>query len=430
MCDSNPTRYCSSKAKSLLIEAKENYLASMASNDNCDSHDEYAKFIEAQRNYDETPSGQQVLIRKIRNISGSEKVELEERQKEGIKRRQDKRIQSVINSGKICPKCKTHKKFTEFSTHATSPDGFQNACRACRAITSKIYHDRTPEQTEARLKTTRGRRKLVADFIAPILKAGCVDCHKFHKGAMDFDHVPEKGKKSFNISRAYYGSFKNNEEMIKRLKDELNKCDVRCANCHRKVSLDRQPNNIRRLFGTNPEKFSGKKKIVMEFLSKSSCTDCKTTDLDVLEFDHVRDSKQIEISKMVNFSSWTEQDVEEEIAKCDVRCVNCHRQKTRNHEANISLSAQKDKYKPTFDEVNCPCGNKKKYGSKVCGSCNMKERTNWPSSEKLVEMLQGSSFEALGRALGVSGNSVRKRIKSSGIDPKNVKTLRNKNKPD
>lgn len=60
----------------------------------------------------------------------------------------------------------------------------------------------------------------------------------------------------------------------------------------------------------------------------------------------------------------------------------------------------------------------------------MKERTNWPSSEKIVEMLQGSSFEALGRSLGVSGNSIRKKLKTSGIDPKNVKTLRNKSKPD
>lgn len=429
MCESNPTRYCSKRAKKIFLDAKENYLKISNEGNEALKYEAYSKLIDAQNNYEETTSGQQVLIRKIRKAEGSEKATLEGRQKSGIERRREKRRQAVINSGKICPKCKLHKPFNEFSPHKNNPDGFQKNCRGCRALTSKIYHDRTPEQTLSRRKSTIDRRKLVSDFVTPILKSGCVDCGNFHENAMDFDHIPERGKKAFNISDAHCGSFQDNEEMITRLKTELEKCEVRCSNCHRKVTLDRQPRNIRRMFKTNPEKFSGKKKIVMEFLSKSSCIDCKTDDLDVLEFDHVRDSKHLEVSKMVNSSAWTEQDVKNEIAKCDVRCANCHRKKTHEHRNDPSLSKQENKYKPKTHEVTCSCGNKKRLGSKVCNACNMRERASWPSTEILIEMLKDSSFEALGRSLGVSGNAIRKKLKSNGIDIKTVKTIRN-NTPD
>ncbi len=46
----------------------------------------------------------------------------------------------------------------------------------------------------------------------------------------------------------------------------------------------------------------------------------------MLDFDHVRE-KVIEVSILVgNGTSWKR--IEEEIAKCVVRCANCHRKKT------------------------------------------------------------------------------------------------------
>ncbi len=63
------------------------------------------------------------------------------------------------------------------------------------------------------------------------------------------------------------------------------------------------------------------------YLSSHPCVDCGKTDIRVLEFDHVRGKKSGNISRMVGEGfSW--QMIDAEIAKCEVRCANCHRIKT------------------------------------------------------------------------------------------------------
>lgn len=65
--------------------------------------------------------------------------------------------------------------------------------------------------------------------------------------------------------------------------------------------------------------------LVFAYLRKHPCVDCGNDDVRVLEFDHVRGVKLGNISSMVhNLISPIEQIIAE-IAKCDVRCANCHR---------------------------------------------------------------------------------------------------------
>jgi hypothetical protein len=55
----------------------------------------------------------------------------------------------------------------------------------------------------------------------------CTDCGEYyHYSQMDFDHID--GKKKHNISRVA-----NSAVSIKTIKDELRKCELVCANCHR-----------------------------------------------------------------------------------------------------------------------------------------------------------------------------------------------------
>lgn len=60
---------------------------------------------------------------------------------------------------------------------------------------------------------------------------------------------------------------------------------------------------------------------------ENPCTDCGETNPVILEFDH-RDSseKSGTVSEMVITHSM--ELIEAEVAKCDVRCANCHRLKT------------------------------------------------------------------------------------------------------
>lgn len=64
-----------------------------------------------------------------------------------------------------------------------------------------------------------------------------------------------------------------------------------------------------------------------QFLRNHPCVDCQEADVRVLEFDHVRGKKDANVSLMAAKGfSW--QRIEAEIAKCEVRCANCHRRRT------------------------------------------------------------------------------------------------------
>ena len=62
------------------------------------------------------------------------------------------------------------------------------------------------------------------------------------------------------------------------------------------------------------------------YLATHACVDCGEADAVVLEFDHRRDKAQ-NVSAMAR-GGWVWARIEEEIAKCEVRCANCHRRRT------------------------------------------------------------------------------------------------------
>lgn len=66
----------------------------------------------------------------------------------------------------------------------------------------------------------------------------------------------------------------------------------------------------------------------IEYLNTHPCVDCGNSDFRVLEFDHRDPSDKLEaVSSLLRKGRpWLV--IESEIAKCDVRCANCHRIKT------------------------------------------------------------------------------------------------------
>lgn len=55
----------------------------------------------------------------------------------------------------------------------------------------------------------------------------CVDCGETNPIVLEFDHRDREEKK-YNISEMIAKG-----SSIKSIKEEINKCDVRCANCHK-----------------------------------------------------------------------------------------------------------------------------------------------------------------------------------------------------
>lgn len=127
---------------------------------------------------------------------------------------------------KKCPDCgetmplrKFHFKNREKGTRAT----YCKSCMNARRRRSYRRHGVDKEATKRRNAEYRARNR---DFISRVkAKASCVDCGNSDHRVLQFDHV--RGTKEFAIVEA-----PTKQVSIGRLKEEIRKCEVRCANCH------------------------------------------------------------------------------------------------------------------------------------------------------------------------------------------------------
>lgn len=133
---------------------------------------------------------------------------------------------------KKCGYCHSEKKFSEFSFKSKSRGTLQNWCKSCQ----KLYKDEHYKQNSSfYVKKARERnlktRKLYREKIVKILENNpCVDCGERDIFVLEFDHV--RGKKVECISKLV-------QDVVswKRIESEIAKCEVRCANCHRRKTI-------------------------------------------------------------------------------------------------------------------------------------------------------------------------------------------------
>jgi hypothetical protein len=117
----------------------------------------------------------------------------------------------------------------------------------------------------------------------------------------------------------------------KALLREISVCEVVCVNCHRRRTGKR--GGSWRLDPASLEQSTyllrGEARnlaFVRDTLLRSCCVDCGLSDLVVLEFDHV-------VNKHANVTQLARRGcsldcLKREIAKCEIRCANCHRRRT------------------------------------------------------------------------------------------------------
>lgn len=60
----------------------------------------------------------------------------------------------------------------------------------------------------------------------------CVDCGEKDPIVLEFDHVRDKLFDVSDIKRSAYS--------LKTIEEEIKKCEVRCANCHRRITHKRR----------------------------------------------------------------------------------------------------------------------------------------------------------------------------------------------
>ncbi len=86
------------------------------------------------------------------------------------------------------------------------------------------------------VENNRKRKKIIKELIEKAKDVPCMDCGERHPTyVMDFDHKPGS-KKIFCLGAATSCGILSR----KRVVDEIAKCEVVCANCHRKRTHKRK----------------------------------------------------------------------------------------------------------------------------------------------------------------------------------------------
>lgn len=125
---------------------------------------------------------------------------------------------------KICTKCKQEKELSDFHRHTSSKDGLHTWGKVCALQVRKNHYKKNRQANYDNNKKFYHRNKENAKKY--LSTHPCVDCGETDIIVLEFDHI--KGNKEFCISTKYRC------RSWKRLLKEIDKCEVRCANCHRK----------------------------------------------------------------------------------------------------------------------------------------------------------------------------------------------------
>lgn len=159
---------------------------------------------------------------------------------------------------KTCGDCGIEKQIGEFPLRSKAKATRGSRCKSClrdyvrarrqalspeekeraRALRRQWYANLPPDKKRAHIKkqaapNRRKRRELRRLILEEYRRRSCVDCGEADPLKLQFDHV--RGEKTRSVA-----------DMVsrmcswKRIKQEIEKCEARCASCHqRKTALER-----------------------------------------------------------------------------------------------------------------------------------------------------------------------------------------------
>lgn len=126
---------------------------------------------------------------------------------------------------KTCTKCKITKE--SFPKRSASKDGLSSWCTSCFSEHSKNKYASDAEERARKKKNVDRLIEKTREYIFQYLKKNpCVVCGESDIVVLEFDHRNPDEKK-YNVSEMMKFS-------VESLKNEIKKCDVLCANCHRR----------------------------------------------------------------------------------------------------------------------------------------------------------------------------------------------------
>ena len=126
---------------------------------------------------------------------------------------------------RICSECQKDWPITEFRVRRIKGQPYlDRRCNRCRRNSVREYTKKNRQ--EITNKVARNRHRVLEYINEAKRNKPCMDCGGiFLPCAMDFDHRPDEHKE-FSVSQMRSFSFQ-------KIDEEIAKCDLVCANCHR-----------------------------------------------------------------------------------------------------------------------------------------------------------------------------------------------------
>jgi hypothetical protein len=200
-------------------------------------------------------------------------------------------------------------------------EGLQWWCRSCFAAyfraRGQLHRDQSQAAKQAR------QRRLRAHILDFLREHPCVDCGEHDPVVLEFDHL---GSKTAAIAALVSAT-----ASLAVIDAEIAKCEVVCANCHRRRTARRGPwrRADRNELVERPHRTPQVARNFLHLetvLTRNGCTDCGERDPLVLEFDHVG-IKRENVTRLA-WSGSSLATIDAEISQCEIRCASCHRRVT------------------------------------------------------------------------------------------------------
>jgi hypothetical protein len=124
---------------------------------------------------------------------------------------------------KICTLCNQEKPLTDFGRKRNS---YQARCKICFNNYTRTHYQNNKSyyKKKAEKHNSEYRLRNLQHMVDYLKEHTCVDCGENDPVVLEFDHM---GDKKCDVSKFHHGSFES-------MRDEIAKCEVRCANCHRR----------------------------------------------------------------------------------------------------------------------------------------------------------------------------------------------------
>lgn len=125
---------------------------------------------------------------------------------------------------KVCSKCGEIKPISEFALNKTKNDGHSSECKSCHKKYRDSHYKINKEYYINKSATYRKQRRNEFDRFKSTLK--CSICGESRPWCLDFHHI-NPSEKDVEVVKLI--------ESPRKLEEEIKKCVVLCANCHREI---------------------------------------------------------------------------------------------------------------------------------------------------------------------------------------------------